>query len=419
MKIIKFLAVVLATVSLNAQNTKENLEQQKGYYITAIGNRVNGYYKTTDFLDAESLQFKKTETEPYTTLDVSTVTEYGIGTEFKFIKRTFQFDDTETSMKRLDTQSTPNWVTTTGFLNVLVEGEASLYSYRGKNGTKFFYNIKSKEEVPIEQLFYKRYRISQTSISENRVYLQQLLRDVRCEDQERSYFAKVKYDKKPLIRVFKQYNECIGEDYTAYNNSTGKNFEISITAYAGAHLTSFKVNSPEADSDAEGLLSPAVGVEFALVFPSEKWAFLGRVEFENLSGETEGNYERGFANNITDIYELDAQAINVQVGVRHNFARKDKSNFFVDGMVCASIPYGEIVKRTVVNTDGGNSFERPGETFDLQTSFCLNFGLGYTYQNKYGVALRYETGRNMFTNLPTTSTTSISRLGLNFRYTFY
>ncbi|NDI98244.1 hypothetical protein GWA97_04070 [Flavobacterium sp. LaA7.5] len=408
MKIFTFFAVVLTAFSIYAQ------DQQQGYYITNSGQRVDGYFKTTDFYNTESLQFKQQSTgESFSSIDVNTISEYGIGTEFKFIKKTFQIDDSETNLKRLSTISEPKWVTITGFLNVIIEGEASLYSYRNDRGEKFFYSIPTKD---IEQLLYKRYRVSETGIAENNLYLQQLLNNVRCESMERNLFATIAYEEKDLMRIFKKYNECNGDSYVAYNNSTGIKSKINFTAFAAADYMSFGIEGSGADSDVENFISPSVGIEVALVLPNEKWEFFSRVEFESFSAETQVFYKQGVSSVVTEDYEIDTQTLNFKIGLRYNIIAKPSGNFFVDGAFGFSKPFGDIKAEITTSTNDESAFVSQLQTFELDTSFCANFGIGYMYKNKIGAAIRYETNRNMFAN-GGELTTDISRIGLNLRYT--
>ena len=408
MKIFTFLAVVLTALSTYAQ------DQQQGYYITNNGQRIEGYFKTTDFYNTESLEFKQqNEGGDYSSIDVNTISEYGIGTEFKFIKKTFEIDDSETNFKRLSSVSEPKWIKTTGFLNVIIEGEASLYSYNSDKGTKFFYSTPSKD---VEQLLYKRYRPSETIVAENNLYLQQLLNNVRCENEERSFFATIDYNKRPLIRAFKKYNECSGSPYTVYNNSTGKETKINFTAFAAVNYMSFGIKGSGADSEVEKFISPSLGIEVALVLPSEKWEIFSRVEFESLSAKTKAVYDRGFGSLTVENYDIDTQAINVQFGLRHNFINKGKNKYFIDGAFGITKPFGDISIEIINSTTGGDASTTALKNIELETSLSGNIGVGYMYRNKFGVAIRYETGRNMLSNGGALKT-NISRIGLNLRYT--
>ena len=408
MKIFTFLALLLASFSIYAQ------DQQQGYYITTNGQRIDGYFKTTDFYNAASLQFKQQSSEEsFSNLDANTISEYGIGTEFKFIKKTFKIDDSETNLKRLSTNPEPKWITITGFLNVIIEGKASLYSYRSDKGEKFFFSTPDKE---LEQLVYKHYRVSESSFSRNDLYLQQLLNNVRCESMERSMFATLSYDKKSLMRIFKRYNDCNGDSYNVYDNNSNEENTINFTVFAAANYSSFGIKGSGADSEIENFISPSIGFEAAIVLPTESLELFGRAEFESLSAKTKATYNLGVGNYTVENYDLDAQTINLRFGLRYNFIQKSNNKFFIDGAFGITKPFGDIKEEIIVSTTSGSAFVTEYKTHELKSAFCGNFGVGYMYKNKFGAAIRYETSRNMFSN-GGKLTTDISRIGLNLRYT--
>ena len=408
MKIFTFLTLVLVSLSIYGQ------DQQQGYYITNNGQRIDGYFKTTNFYNTESLQFKQQSSEEsFSNLDANTISEYGIGTEFKFIKKTFKTDDSETNLKRLSTSPEPKWITVTGFLNVIIEGKASLYSYHNDKGEKFFYSISGKE---VEQLVYKRYRISESNITSNNLYLQQLLNNVRCESMERSMFATITYDKKSLIRIIKKYNECNNDSYIAYDDRIDKRTTLNFTVFAGANSSRFGIKGSGADSEVENFISPGIGFEAAVIMPSEEWELFGKVEFENLSAKTKAVYDQGFGSFTVENYDLDAQAINLQFGLRYNFIHTSNNKLFIDVAFGITKPFGDIKREIITSTTSGSASTTQFQTRKLKASLCGNFGIGYMYKNKFGAAIRYETSRNMFSN-GGALTTDISRVGLNLRYT--
>ena len=61
-------------------------QELPGYYITSEGQRTEGYFKTSNFYDTSTLEFRKAEDTAYTRLTTDYVAEYGITDEFKFKK---------------------------------------------------------------------------------------------------------------------------------------------------------------------------------------------------------------------------------------------------------------------------------------------------------------------------------------------
>ncbi len=173
------LCLILLTSIAFAQATYE-----KGYYVDKSGAKIAGYIKIIDFEsinDINSLDFKKELNDKNSKLELNNVTEFGVGTELKYQKATFQIDDVNL-FKELNDQKELNYKTSTLFLNVLVEGEASLYAIAGSNGTKYFYKVDKKNNNAITQLTYKKY-FADGIVKENTFFRNQLFMDVKCENQ--------------------------------------------------------------------------------------------------------------------------------------------------------------------------------------------------------------------------------------------
>ena len=119
MKKISLLFLFFFTVSAVAQ------DDYKGYYITETGERVNGFFEFYDFFKTEKLKFKKSGSGEFTQLPKD-VGENGIDEG----RQKFEKHLVETEMVGDNTYSKePQLSAQTLFLNVLVKGKVSLYSY--------------------------------------------------------------------------------------------------------------------------------------------------------------------------------------------------------------------------------------------------------------------------------------------------
>lgn len=410
MKIFTLLTALFISMQVFAQDLK-------GYYITNSNERIEGVFKSADFNDAVSLLFKSSNGKDYNNLILSDIKEYGINNnEFKFEKHTVQIDISDKDAKNLSSQKSPEWKTETLFLNVVVDGNAKLYSYTKDYKTKFFFSTKNKPGE-VSQLIYKKYR-TQEGVTENVAYKQQLLNAVRCDGQYADYFSDIRYNKKELSDVIENYNKCSGSESVSYYNGFRKRTEVKYTAFAGVNSMNFGIKSgfppvSGADSNAEY----SFGLEAAYVFPSEKVEFFAQAEYEVISAKNVDPYDQGY-NVLTSTYTLEGAAFNVFFGPRFNFLLNEKNKFFVDASFGMSFPVGiEITRSAHIKTGTGYEYEGDGDRFDAGTSFCSNFSVGYVFNNKFGLSLRYETSRDMLDDSNGPYKTDITRLGLNLRYT--
>lgn len=389
-------------------------QDQQGYYIDNAGKRTEGYFKTTDFFDDTSLEFKNSLTEEFEKLDTKNINEYGIGTEFKFKKFNVKLDKSDNSEKKISRNKDPQWEQLTVFLNTILEGDATLYSYNSNYGIKYFYTVKGKISSP-EQLIYKKYKPGETAIIENNQFRQQLFTTVNCGEKTIDNFSGLKYSKNSLVEVFKNYNECSGVTTSQYTNTSGKKTKFHITAFAGAYSTTFGIENITPSFDNTTGVGFGFGAEAALRTSSDKWEIFARLEYEKISAELSNNYPGGGSAVITEYFEIDTNVLNLFLGPRRIFRLNDTNELFVDLSVGISNPMGDVSRYSRISegTLPGNVTK-----YNLSSTFFGNIGVGYTFKNKYGFDLRYETNRNMFGNEYGNLETKIGRIGLNVRYTF-
>ena len=384
-------------------------QDQQGYYIDNSGKRTEGFFKTSDFYDASSLEFRNDAAAGFSKLDTRNITEYGIAGQFKFRKYSVKIDRSATAIKKLSFGKDPFWESEEIFLNVVLEGKATLYSYSQDN-TKFFYSLNG--EVP-QQLLYRKYKVSETEVRENTFYKQQLLNSVNCMNKPVEYFKDVAYTRSALIKVFKEHNSCQGTEGVEYVNVTSKGFKILLAAYVGAGKINFGWNNTLYETKKTSSTDYSLGAEVIFRAPSEKWEFFFRGELEKFSVEQTVGLKNSM-NSTLFKFEIDALCVNAYMGLRYNLMLNDRNKIFFEGAVGFSVPNGTMKQYTFLP---GTEDNNPQE-LDLGTAFSFNLGVGYEFNNKYGILLRYETPRDITGSAPINIESKVNRFGLNLRYTF-
>jgi hypothetical protein len=89
---------------------------------------------------------------------------------------------------------------------------------------------------------------------------------------------------------------------------------------------------------------------------------------------------------------------------------------FIDAAVASGFPSGSFKKYYYAETATTVTDTQVYE-MGLGKDVFFNFGIGYVYNNKYGVDLRIDTVRNFFNDVNYTLSTESYRVGLNLRYT--
>ena len=103
------------------------------------------------------------------------------------------------------------------FLKVLIQGEASLFKYKDKSLTRYFYQT---SHLDINQLIFKEYKTPENKIGTNNEFRRQLYNNIKCIDISMNNLKQIDYDKNSLLNIFTKYNSC--------KNSAFVNFEEKV-----------------------------------------------------------------------------------------------------------------------------------------------------------------------------------------------
>lgn len=402
MRLFLFSLVLFFTVFAYSQD-------QQGYFINNAGQRITGYFKPGDFHNPDALEFRDTETGNYKLLSPSEMKEYGIGEEFKFEKHTLKVDLSQSSSTRnYSNNKEPLWEERTLFLNVIVAGDASLYSSLINGETRFFYSLQSKNIKPV-QLVKKTYKQG-TQILENNAYKQELFVNLKCPDDNVDSFSGINYNKGQLTDVVKKYNECTSNSQKIYTNKGSSEYKTQLTVFAGANMSILTAKSAS-DKDTEMKPGFNLGIEGALVFPSGKWAVYGRLEMRNVKSEVQEDLAHTYQT-IRTTYELNNLFLSFFVGPRYYLSQ----NFYADAGVGVNLGFGDMKMKDYGITPLAISEARILKNQTLAMNICGSLGLGYQISNKFGAELRYNTPSEVLASDLSTDV-KLSNLSLNLRYT--
>ena len=272
------------------------------------------------------------------------------------------------------------------FLKVLIEGKADLYEYQDGNLIRFFYR---KDDGNLEQLVYKRYKIStnidsfegsENKIGVNSTYKQQLWNELKCPSITMSRVERLSYKASSLLRFFVEYNTCKDEDFVNYeakekrdffnlNIRPGVNFSSLVVDYQG-QFTTLKY-------DLGSQVNFRIGLEAEVIFGfnKNKWALILEPTFQYFSGEAETS---------RTALKLDYKSIEIPLGFRYYMFLNDKSKIFINAQYCYDFNFGSKVE----------SSRSPDLDLRWATNQC--FGLGYKYNDKISIEARYFTSRGFF-----------------------
>ncbi|WP_298518466.1 hypothetical protein [uncultured Kordia sp.] len=393
------LIFLLFTSSLFAQ-----INFEKGYFISEDGQKTDCYIKNGDWLNNPSkFEYKLTLDGDTKTLRISSLKTVVINNAFKFEKHTVPFDNSDRSIAKLNYERSPNLKEVDLLLNVLIEGEASLYSFVDGDKRAFFFK---KGDNAIEPLIYKVYTNKDRDILYNKRYQQQLLTELPCAGISMKKITRVDYKTDDLKSFFRDYNQCKGKTSVEFNKK--KKGVFHLKAFAGAYQGSSESNIAISAFFNNGIdtgtaWSPTFGVELEYVFPfnKNKWSVFVAPNYSSYEGEG------GFLDlSVRRRFKLEYSSIQVPIGFHHYMFLNDSSKLFLSGAVIFDM---------LLDAKGSGNIVIEKDRFKTAAGFSV--GLGYSY-DKYSVEARYIPNRQILETSPVSSI-ELQQFSITVGYTIF
>jgi hypothetical protein len=408
-----FFTVLLGIFTSTAQQVFD-----KGYYIKNSGERIEGYLLTAGFnkVNAKSatLEFRAQPGGPSIEIDAADILEAGIAEDMKIRKFTVMLDDT--NYYNLDnTNKYPLYETSTVFLSVLAEGEATLYAYETAKGPKFFYTLKSGKSVP-EQLMYKKYT-DQNSIRENTAFRQQLFNELQCPGDSFSKFEAVKYERSELLPLIISYNNCHGGNVQVFKNEKKQKTKFNFSVYAGVNDAAVSLENIDPAVDSKNSIGLTVGIEEEMMLSGDNWSAFAKIEMERVKASYDNKED---LSEFTDdyrvhSYEVDLTSFNFQLGSRYYLLAGPKHKIFLDAAAGLDLPGGDVTHDSYI-VSGGSIYEDNRKGYRTYANVYLGFGAGYVFSEKFGVAFHFDTAKKLVED--SSLLVKYSEIGINLRYAF-
>ena len=391
----KYIFLFLSTIL--CFNSYSQISFEKGYYIDNDDRKIECFIKNVDWdLNPTSFQFKISETDPSTSIDIQLVKEFAIQNATKYIRKKVNIDQSSEDLSKLSNERKPLFVEEVVFLKVLVEGKANLYYYENQNFKRFFYN---KENSDVEQLIYKSYKLSYTTIEKNIQFKQQLWTSLQCPGIDISRINELEYEKKSLINFFIEFNKC--------NNSESKNYELeedkrdAFKLSFRTHLNSSSLaiqnsvdSNPNTDFGNKFGLGLGIEAELVLPFNKNKWSLV--IEPTYQSFKSEKKYDATIGTPYPRLRSVEYKAIDVPFSLRHYFYLNSNSKIFVNASYIVSVPFNSSIESK--RLDNNTKSETTYFPLEFSTSSNYGFGLGYNLKDKYSVEMRFYSDFNYLNN---------------------
>lgn len=382
-----------------------------GYFIDNHGNRIDCLIKDYDKIsNSTQFKYKLSDNAEVKLATIDNVQELEVlNTVHKYQRFKVNVDQSTNTTKELEYSREPEFKQELLFLRVLVEGKASLYAYNGyKDLQRYFYK---KDTSAVEQLIYKKHLITATIIGENDSYKQQLLNLLDCPDFTFLHVNNTSYSEKELVKIFSDYNTCLGVPFTNYTERKEKG-EWAFTVKGGlslltidaTHLRVYKNNNSDQGTRLPHKryttfgphISPQLSLEIEYIFPvnNKRWSafFEPTLLYSKQSEKIEAYVYSSVDPNEQNEEDMDLNVeftqIMMPIGFKHYMPLNHNSKLFLNaGLVTTLLPKpSESLTIKGVESETG----KDEESINIQLGFKL--GAGYKYKDKLSIEVQHQPG---------------------------
>lgn len=353
---------------------------ESGYFLDKQGVRTECLIKNTQSKQEtfQNFFYISDASDDTLIMSINKVEEFGIYGQAKYRWESVEVDISSSHPKYMSTQYDPEFQEKNILLSVLIEGSMSLYMYAEPKGNRFFFK---KGEMEIKELIFKNYLNSDNQIGTNVSYKQQLYHYFFCETLNFDKLESVKYQKNELLRFFRDYYACTGEEFIDHCTELGKSrFHISIRS--GISLNSFVFTKlyPYKTLRTLGIrhrggVRLGIEAEYILPFNKDRWSMVIEPTLQSYRGLLKN--ELFFSTDQRDA-EINLSSFQASGGLRYSLTPKNNLNFFLGVNAVKDFPF---------NSHVGSQIE--GENPIRKSQQLFSFNLGCLLRNNFGVELRY------------------------------
>lgn len=373
--------ILILSFALISSFTFGQISFEKGYFINKDDVKVECLIKNMDWKNnPSSFEYKLSELEEVLTNEITYVKEFAVYGDFKFVRKTVMFDKADENLSSLSEVGEAEFEERQVFLKVLIEGLASLYFFDDSFSKKYFYSM--GDENP-SQLMHKKYLVSRIKVKTNNNYKTQLINAFICDDISFSRFDDLIYNKKDLMSIFTDFNNCKKSAYINYVKARSKSELFNFSIKSGLTISSFSFTESSflvRNYDFGKKENFRIGIEAEIIFPynKNKWALFVEPTYQSYNSEINKNI-------YLSSDKIQYKSIEMPIGWRHYIFLNDTSKLFVNASFVFDIPISSNIS---LKTEGRST------VYDLQTDSSWAFGLGYKIGDRYSVECKFQTTRH-------------------------
>lgn len=405
--------ILLSTVIFMAVITGmySQINYENGYIINNAGKKIDCLIRNEAWgTTPTQFQYKLAENDNALTGSLTNTKEFSVPGQFKYTRYLVKIDRSSDNVRKMSQQEAPEFKEENLFLEVLMEGDATLFLYEDGNLKRYFYTLKDQIANP-EQLIYKRYKTYETgsnnvqgAIFKNQKFREQLWNTLKCNNTSITAIKDMRYTDRDMMKVFTAYNECGNAEITNYLDKKG-NGVFNVRISAGLNSSSLSMDSENRlsnfdrniDFDNAISIRGGIEVEYVFAFNKNKWAVFAEPNY---------NYYNESGENEDQTAEVEYTSIEVPIGIRHYMFMNDRLKLFVNASINLDFTLGDQLVDYSVTRD-----------FDVASGSNLGLGLGLAIGEKFMIETRYNTSNSIVENTGVDS--NFNKASLIFRYKIF
>lgn len=367
------LRFITLCLSLLAGQLSAQIRFERAYFIDNEGKKTECWIKNADWHhNPNSFVYRLAEGGPNSVASIEKVQEFGVYNFSKYIRASVDIDRSSGNLSKMDYFGNPVFHREELFLQVLIEGEASLYQYVDGDLTLFFFQTPDQN---IRQLVFKKYIVDPNTIASN-VEFREQLKPLKCARARPEAAAELNYYKSELINYFSAYHQCQGLSFTNYDGKVKRDlFNLRVTT--GLSFSDFIFEGVDGFPQKA---TPRLGIdlEFVLPFNKSKWAFF-----------VEPNLQGFFATESirSDLTSINYRALEIPVGLRHYFFLTEDLRFSLSAAYAFDLTFNSAMNRI------------DGNKYDLNGGNVFAAGAGMAYK-KFSAELRWYEKKDLLRDYP-------------------
>ena len=336
-------------------------EFKRGFIIKNDGNKIDCLIQEEDWkYNPDTFTYKLDGSDDLLTASLNDISSFGVANEFKYVKKE-TFLDKESLNKPV-------------FLNVLLEGQVSIYQYKEKGVNLFFYKEADSEDI-FELLYIDNTNKKNGDLLTSSKFRSQLYKSLGANQRQLNDFKTLKYKKREILNIVSEFNRNNNVVYSKFYDDSVELTKIYLKAGLGTTPIVVSNTSLGEISDFGNNSGFRFGFEIEYFLPSksQKWSITASPIVKFLNAEESVPTQAGAFDT-----EFKYMAFEMHFGARHYFTDiENDSRFYANAGFNVEIP---------VNSEF--TFENESVDVGIASIFNSYIGVGYQYK-RFGAEVIY------------------------------